>query len=143
MESESLLAKLVRHSSRPDTAGHVTWSGRRGRHGAPLIRHNGRETPAAAAAFQQRTGRTPVGMSRADCGVQYCIAPDHVQDDLERRHVRLQLRSVYGWMQPWTACRDGHSWEDHGRVEPDLTLYCRACNTNRARGRRRAERKAS
>ena len=132
--STTTAQKLARYSNQPDAAGHVTWTGRRSHHGRPVIRHLGREIPAAAVAFEQRTGRQPVGICRADCDVRHCVALDHVTDDLERRQVRLQLRAVYGWDEPWDVCPTaGHPWDENGRVEPDLTLYCRACNTNRAR----------
>lgn len=134
-----LKQKLADASSQPDAAGHVTWTGRRGHHNRPIIKHDGRHIPAAAVAFELRTGRPPVGMCRADCDVRHCMAPDHVLDDIERRAVRLQLRALYGWDAPWDVCpKAGHPWDEHGRVEPDLALYCRACNTERARSSRAA-----
>lgn len=130
--NRDLKAKLARHSSQPDADGHVTWSGRRGHHDRPVIKHRRKITPAAAVAFERRTGRKPVGMCRADCDVRHCIAPDHVLDDIERRAVRLQLRALYGWDKPWDTCpRAGHPWDENGRVEPDLTIYCKRCNTDR------------
>lgn len=132
--NRELLAKLEQRSSAPDAAGHVVWSGRRGHHDRPVIKHLGKTWSAAAVAFEQRTGRAPVGICRAECDVRHCVAPDHVQDDTERRTVRLQLRAVYGWPEPWDVCpQAGHPWGEHGRVEPDLSLYCRACGTGRAR----------
>jgi hypothetical protein len=129
-----LKQKLSEGSGQPDAAGHIVWGGRRERYGRPVIKHDGLVIPAAAAAFQLRTGRLPVGMCRADCDVLHCVAPEHVLDDLERRAVRLQLRDLHGRSKPWDACPSaGHSWAEHGRVEPDLTLYCRACNTARNR----------
>jgi hypothetical protein len=114
--------------------GHVTWTGRRGKSGVPQIRHRGREIPAAHVAFERRTGRAPVGMCRAECeGVEHCLTPEHVMDDLERRTVRLQLRELTGLDGPWEVCPEGHPWATEGRVEPDLTIYCRQCNTDRAR----------
>lgn len=125
--------KLDRFSSEPDADGHVWWAGRRSRSGTPQIRHLGTEIPAAAVAFERRTLRSAVGTTRAECGVLHCVADAHVQDDLERRHVRMQLRAVYGLEpMPWDECPEGHSWDDHGRIEPDLTPYCRQCNTDRA-----------
>lgn len=137
MDSE-LKQKLAEGSSQPGRAGHVTWDGRRGHQDRPIIKHGGRVIPAAAVAFELRTGRRPVGMCRADCDVRHCVAPDHVLDDIERRQVRLQVRELYGWDKPWDVCPSaGHSWDEHGRVEPDLTLYCRACNTARVRRSRK------
>lgn len=131
--------KLDRFSSEPDVNGHVTWTGRRGNSGTPVIRHLGRERSAASVAFERRTGRTPVGQCASDCGVHQCIADGHVVDDLERRTVRMQERALYGLpQQPWDSCPEGHSWEAEGRVEPDLTPYCRACGTDRYRRTRTA-----
>lgn len=136
--NRDLQAKLAQHSSQPDAAGHVTWSGRRGHQNRPIIKHLGRVIPAAVVAFEQRTGRQPVGITRADCDVRHCVAPDHVLDDLERRQVRLQERQLHGWEAPWDVCPSaGHPWDEHGRVEPDLSLYCRACNTIRVRRSRK------
>lgn len=132
--NRDLEAKLAEHSSQPDDAGHVTWSGRRGHNHRPILKHLGVVIAAAAVAFEQRTGRKPVGMCRADCDVRHCVAPDHVLDDLERRTVRLQERQLYGWEAPWDVCPKGlHTWDEHGRVEPDLSLYCKQCGTERAR----------
>lgn len=125
------------------TDGHTDWTGRRNTEGgAPQIRHQGRQHPAAAVAFERRTGRAPVGMCRADCGFKHCLTPEHVVDDLERRHVREHLRALEGLPPvPWDACPTaGHSYGEHGRIEPDLTVYCRQCNSDRA-ARSRAARK--
>lgn len=140
-EKEALEARLDRFIGEPDAAGHVEWNGPRNQ-GTPVFKLSGREYSAAAVAFERRTGRKPVGTCRADCGVKHCIADSHVQDDLERRSVRLQLRALEGLEAPWDVCPKGlHSWSEYGRVEPDLTVYCLACNTERAR-KSRANRKA-
>ena len=133
MDSESLAAKFARFCEPADAEGHVGWSGRRAHQGRPVIRHGGRDVQAVYVAFEQRTGRKPVGMCRADCDIRHCVAAEHVVDDLERRDLRLQLRAVYGRPAHWDVCPSGHSWLEDGRVEPDLTLYCRACNTDRMR----------
>lgn len=141
--STSMYDKLDRFSSEPDAAGHVTWSGRTGASGTPTIRHLGKERPAAAIAFERRTGREPVGTCRADCDVPHCVADAHVMDDLERRNVRQQLRALEGLAPtPWDACPEGHDWDTHGRLEPDLTPYCKGCNTLRAQRSRDARRAA-
>lgn len=131
--------KLDKFSSEPDAEGHVRWSGRTSRSGTPLIRHRGREIPAAAVAFERRTGRAPVGVTRADCDVPHCLAPHHVADDVERRLARMNLRATYGLNpRPWVTCPEGHEWDTAGRIEPDLTPYCQACNTDRVRRTRAA-----
>lgn len=123
--------KLDRFSAEPDADGHVKWTGRRGHSGTPVIRHLGVETSAAAAAFERRTGRPPVGECRADCDQPQCMAPDHLADDIERHTIRLQLRSLAGLPGPWEACSQGHAWEGHGGIWPNLSLYCRTCESAR------------
>lgn len=123
--------------------GHTGWTGRRAPAGAPLIRHLGRELSAAHVAFERRTGRAPVGSVRADCDMAHCLTPEHLMDDIERRKVRVQLRSLKGYGPHWEVCPadPSHTWEEHGRVEPSLELYCRQCNSDRSRARRVAVRK--
>ena len=141
--------KLDRFSAEPDLDGHVLWIGRTDRHGSPKIRHLGKEIPAAAVAFERRTGRKPVGTCRAECTDAdgrplYCVAPGHVQDDLERRRDRMTERAMQGLPPvPWLLCDgcDGE-WDLVGRIEPDLTPYCKHCTTLRAQ-RSRAARKAA
>lgn len=125
--------------------GHTRWTGRRNNSGgAPVIRQNGREIPAAAVAFERRTGRAPVGFAMAGCGFRHCLTPDHVTDDIERRAHRMWRRASAGLeAQPWTTCPERHSWDEDGRVEPDLTVYCRACATNRARAARTTDENGS
>lgn len=139
----TLFHKLDQHTTEADAEGHVRWTGRTTRNGTPETRHLGKSVPAAHVAFERRTGRKPVGTCRADCGVKHCVADTHVQDDLERRTVRMQERALYGLEpKPWDECPEGHGWDAHGRVEPDLTPYCKQCNTERA-ARSRAARIAT
>lgn len=125
-----------------DANGHVLWTGRSSTSGAPVIRHMGVEIPASHVTFEQRAKRPPVGMVKSDCGVQYCIASTHITDELERRNLRGQERALYGLDPvPWDSCpKAGHPWAEHGRFQPDLSPYCRACNTvTAARARARAK----
>lgn len=126
-------AKLERFSF-TETGGHTGWSGRRATSGAPVIRHLKVQIPASHVAFEQRTSRPPVGMVKAECGRDYCLTPAHVSDEIERRNVRGQERALYGLDPvPWATCAKGaHAWGEHGRFQPDLTPYCKGCNTERA-----------
>jgi hypothetical protein len=136
-------AKLARFSTPVDDGGHIGWTGRRATSGAPVIRHLKVQIPATHVAFEQRTGRPPVGIVKAECGRNYCLTPAHISDEIERRNVRGQERALYGLDPvPWTTCpKDLHEWDKHGRFEPDLTPYCKGCNSERA-ARVRAARKA-
>ena len=124
------------------TDGHTNWTGRLGTSGAPVIRHLKVQIPASHVAFELRTGRPPVGIVKAECGRDHCLTPAHVSDEIERRNVRGQERALYGLEPvPWKTCAKGtHAWAEHGRFQPDLTPYCKGCNTERAGRVRRAKR---
>jgi hypothetical protein len=141
--STTEVAKLDRFSA-PVSGGHTGWTGRRSTSsGTPVIRHLNVQIPASHVAFERRTGRPPVGMVQPECGHKHCLTPAHVSDEIERRNVRGQERALYGLDPvPWTTCpKDVHNWEEHGRFQPNLTPYCKGCNTERA-ARVRAARKA-
>lgn len=123
--------------------GHVGWTGRRGNGGVPSIRVFDTTLPASHVVFRQQTGREPVGMVRAECGFAHCLNPWHISDEVQRREIRLVERWLHGFDAPWDVCPKGlHDWDTHGRVEPapSLALYCRRCNTERARRVRQAHR---
>jgi hypothetical protein len=134
------IGPVVRHTSLADkltdltgpavAGGHMWWLGRR--NGVtPVIRHNGRERQAAAVSFEIRTGRKAEGQVRPECGADRCINAWHLSDDIERRRVRLQMRALQGFGPPWSICNHGHEWEEYGRVEPALSLYCKGCTSDR------------
>lgn len=136
--TQSVDEQLARFMSAPGPGGHVWWTGSTSHSGAPRIRSAGKEIPAAHAVFEQRTGRKPEGQVRSDCGMQHCLSPGHLMDDLERRKVRLQTRALLGYPDHWAECPAcGSGWEDEGRVEEKLTLYCRRCVTERSRRNRK------
>ena len=116
----------------PDSNGHVFWTGRLSTRGAGVFTHRDANYPAARVAFELRAGREPVGMVKAECGEPSCVAGAHLADEIERRTVRGQERALYGLSpQPWTECPQGHPWDTCGRFEPNLSVYCTACTTNR------------
>lgn len=119
---------------RPHPSGHTLWVGRRYTSGGAAIRQNKQDIPASHVAFELRTGRTPVGIVKVECGEGECLTPEHLSDEIERRKVRMQERALYGLdPAPWDICPKGkHTWDESGRVEPDLTPYCKSCNTERA-----------
>lgn len=134
--------KLARFITGPDPEGHTGWTGRRGSSDVPVIRHMKIQQPASHVAFEQRTGRPPVGMVKAECGRDHCLTPAHVSDEIERRNVRGQERALYGLEPvPWDTCPKGrHQWGEHGRFQPDLSPYCKGCNTETAARVRLAKR---
>ncbi len=134
-------AKLARFIAAVDADGHTGWTGRKATSGAPVIRHLKVQIPASHVAFELRTGRPPVGLVKAECGRGYCLTPAHISDEIERRNVRGQERMLYGLDPvPWGLCpKELHTWEDSGRFQPDLTPYCKGCNTERAARVRNAQ----
>lgn len=136
--TKSLDEQLTRFMSTPGPDGHVWWTGSVSTSGAPRIRIGGKEVPAAHAIFERRSGRKGQGQVRADCDIKHCVAPSHIMDDVERRKVRLQARALLGYPDHWTECPTcGSSWDDEGRVEEKLSLYCRRCTTERSRRNRK------
>jgi hypothetical protein len=130
--TRSVAAQLAAYSSTPDPNGHVWWTGSVSTSGSPRIRIGGKEVPAMHSVFELRTGRPAVGQVRADCGLKHCVAPSHIMDDVERRRVRLQTRALLGYPDHWQTCPACEaSWDEEGRVEEKLSLYCRRCTTQR------------
>ena len=112
---------------------HVGWSGLRGPTGTPRIRVFDTSLPASHVAFQDRAKREPVGIVKAVCDYPHCLNGAHLSDEIERRRVRTQERALYGLDEHWDVCTKGlHDWDTWGRISPDLSLYCAACNTERA-----------
>lgn len=126
-------AKLTKFSTAPDENGHILWTGRRDNGGQPEIRQLNHPVPATHVAFEVRTGRPPVGLVQPECGMQACVAPDHMSDRLERRSLRMVERSMHGMPpKPWDVCPQGlHDWDEHGRIQPNLRYYCGGCNSAR------------
>lgn len=135
------LQQKVERGLRPREDGHTGWEGRKASSGAPTVRQDRKDVTVSHVAFQSRTGRPPVGMVKSECGFEDCLTPEHVSDELERRNIRAQERALYGLdPKPWDVCPKGlHDWEESGRFEPDLTPYCRSCNTIRVRSGRQAK----
>ncbi|MFF8412882.1 hypothetical protein [Streptomyces omiyaensis] len=121
---------------RPVDGGHLEWLGQRaGTSGTPVMKLRDQPHSPFAIAFQQRTGRAPVGQVRPECEHPHCVAPAHVEDQPGRIHLRSQLRAVLGTRPRPTTCRHGHDQELHGSFEPDGTSYCVACKSStRVRG---------
>ncbi|MEU5595705.1 hypothetical protein [Streptomyces sp. NPDC020298] len=114
--------------ARPVDGGHMEWTGERAKgSGTPLLTYKERHLSAAGVAFRIRTGRAPEGYAIADCGVQHCIAPEHVNDEAGRQQARRALRTSQGLGDVSTLCVHGHNQQEHGRLDPTGTAYCEAC----------------
>jgi hypothetical protein len=125
--------------TKPVDGGHMEWTGQRGNAGGtPLLRYREKFYTAAAIAFRQRTGRDPVGHVMAECDMPQCVAPDHVEDEPGRQHLREQLRHLRGMGERPPRCHVGHDQAEHGKYERDGRAYCDACKTHASAATRSA-----
>jgi DNA-binding XRE family transcriptional regulator len=129
------VAQIFLEDARTEDDGHTYWDGCRDTGGAPQIRFEGRYLRASHVAFETFHGRPPVGYVKADCDVPHCLTPSHILDDLGRRKLYMQLRTLEGLYGHWDACTAcGADWDTWGRVQPNLQIYCGACSLRRSRG---------
>nr|WP_202447240.1 hypothetical protein [Streptomyces sp. SID5468] len=128
--STTLAEKWGAHT-RPLDGGHLEWTGRRQHGGTPVLVFRGRTYSAARVAYQVRTGRQPDGHVYAECGVEHCVAPEHVEDTAGRTRIREQMRYLAGGQQRPDRCVHGHDQGEHGRLTTDGRHYCQACKRNR------------
>lgn len=123
----------------PVDGGHLEWTGeRRDPAGTPVMRYREEHYSPAAIAFRVRHGRDAEGYVIADCGVQHCVAPEHVEDEAGRRRNREQLRYLMGGRERKPRCVHGHDQAVHGRYEADGRAYCEACKVVQQRAARGA-----
>lgn len=101
--------------------GHLGWTGSR------WIRYEGRTYRGARLAFMIRTGREPVGRVMADCGMEGCVTPEHVEDLTGRQRSRVQFRAVMGLPDMPERCVQDHDQAEYGRVMKSGRRYCHAC----------------
>ncbi|GGS81751.1 hypothetical protein [Streptomyces griseoviridis] len=130
-QTRTLEEKWATHT-RPVDGGHLEWTGERATaSGTPTFRYKEQSHSPAAVAFRIRTGREAVGYVIADCGMQHCVAPDHVDDEAGRQVKRMEKRRERGLDSRPAVCPHGHDQGAHGRLEPDGTAYCEACKRDR------------
>jgi len=102
---------------------------RRGRGSYGAVTVNGRSKLAHRLAYEAAFGPIPEGFDvHHECENTLCVNPEHLGVALRGQHRRLHHRR--------DACKRGH---------PIVTTsggwrYCRTCNTERARAKRRRDR---
>lgn len=137
-QARTLEEKWASHTQ-PADDGHLEWTGeRKGAAGTPVMRYKDGNYSPAAVAFRIRHGRDAEGYAIADCGLKHCVAPDHVEDEADRRRIREQLRYLTGGRERKPFCVHGHDQAVHGRYEPDGTAYCEECKVAQKRAERQA-----
>lgn len=114
--------------TRPVDGGHLAWTGETGGpSNTPVLRYCGQTHTAAQVAYRIKHGHDPQGYARAECGMQHCVALDHVDDTAARVSDRRALRIVLGMGERPQQCRRGHDQQVHGRLLPTGVAYCREC----------------
>lgn len=125
--------------TRPLEGGHLEWVGeRQSASGTPVIRYREQAYTAARVAFRIRHGRDPEGYTKSECGMQHCVAPDHVDDTATRDRDRRTLAVVVGRRTRVERCVAGHDLEVHGRYGSKGDRYCRECKRLKAAAARAA-----
>ena len=114
--------------TQPTDDGHLRWTGSHNSSGVPGFQYHGRWHSARAVAFRLRTGRDPVGYCKAGCGQPWCVAPEHVDDEQNRQHIRAAMRALLGMPTPPQTCPAGHDQAVHGRIDANHKHYCGAGN---------------
>ncbi|MFP3990682.1 hypothetical protein U9R90_25095 [Streptomyces sp. E11-3] len=115
-------------NTQPVKGGHLRWTGERGASaGTPVMRYKEESYSPAAIAFRIRHGREPEGYAFAECGLNHCVAPDHVDDQPGRARTREQLRYLTGGRARPELCCRGHDQSVHGLYESDGRAYCGEC----------------
>lgn len=75
--------------------GHRRWAGDR-QAGRPVMGRSGRKVSVYPLAFRLRWGREPVGHVRSGCGMDDCVAPDHVEDRPMRDKNDAAYAAIFG-----------------------------------------------
>ena len=80
--------------AKPVLHGHMQWTGSL-RGGMPNLVYRQQQYSARRVAFLIRYGREPIGRVLPGCGRTWCVAPDHVTDEVLRRADHLYA-SIFG-----------------------------------------------
>ncbi|MGW9385374.1 helix-turn-helix domain-containing protein [Streptomyces globisporus] len=121
-----------------DERGHMTWTGRLASGTTPVMTHAGRTITARPVAYRMHTGRDPVGYVRPGCGQPNCVAPEHLEDEQDRRRERADLGVMLGRRTRITECRQGHPVATHRKYLADGTGYCGTCHQEAKQARQAA-----
>lgn len=87
---------LFRARTTPLPEAHLEWKGHVNNTGTPALRWQGRLLSAYRIAFRIRTGREPVGYAGPGCGMDQCVAPDHIDDQPARTRNRTAFDALFG-----------------------------------------------
>ncbi|MFD7016054.1 hypothetical protein [Streptomyces sp. NPDC059928] len=93
----STLEEAFYQRTEEQVGGHRRWLGTRlAANGQASFIFEGHKMNPFPVAFRIRWGREPVGQVQPGCGVDDCIAPDHVEDRPMREKNRAVYTAVFG-----------------------------------------------
>ncbi|MFF4751798.1 hypothetical protein [Streptomyces sp. NPDC001270] len=123
--------------TRPVEGGHLEWTGRRTKqNGTPVFTHHERQHTARSIAFRAAHRRDPEGYVTAECDQpEWCVAPEHVEDEPGRTRLRAQLAAVVGTATNLAECNRGHDTATHRRYDRNGHPYCGTCHQEAKRAR--------
>ena len=74
------LEEAFRKGTRPVDGGHLLWVGHRDKDNTPRCCFSKTSLPAPRASFLLHHGREPIGKALPTCGLDYCVAGEHLAD---------------------------------------------------------------
>ena len=74
------MEEAFRKGTRPIGSGHLLWIGHRSKDNTPRCCFNKTSLPAPRASFLLHHGREPIGKALPTCGLDYCVAGEHLAD---------------------------------------------------------------
>ncbi|MEU6340219.1 hypothetical protein ABZ883_04620 [Streptomyces sp. NPDC046977] len=87
-------ADLWRRQTELVDGGHLRWLGTTTADGVARLVDSGRVYSVPVLAFQERTGQVPQGPVRPECGMDDCVEPRHLEDQLGRDHLAAVAAAI-------------------------------------------------
>lgn len=121
--------------------GCMEWTGARkkGSHPYGLARHDGRMMLAHRAAWLERVGPLPEGVTLDHlCRNPPCVNVDHLEPVTQKVNLRRSQMTLASLNAEKTECPSGHQYDDLNTYHYKGQRHCRACRRTKARERRKA-----
>lgn len=125
-----------------DPSGHLLWTANKGRGGYGQFGHAGRTVRAHRFAYTALVGPIPDGLTIDHlCQIKACVAPNCLEAVTNVENVLRGRPGTYNAVKD--RCPAGHAYDvENTRFASDGHRSCRACERERNRARRNANRDA-
>lgn len=105
------------------------WTSALNNTGYGQFRSAGRLVLAHRWSYESANGPVPNGLVLDHlCRTPACVNPGHLEPVTQDENMRRARRD---------GCRRGHPWPEHAYIDPKGRRWCRTCNNNLRRDRRR------